>query len=142
MTVCERHRRKTMRNTKYVTSILTVLFCCMAATAGYAQDNATPTVQPDNTEINIRDRNADEATADQQQENEADRNLTQMIRKSVMEDESLSSYAHNIKIISQDGVVTLKGPVMSEHEKRVILEKSVAVTGNADKVIDQISIKY
>lgn len=110
------------------------------AAGSRVQGSTTPALQPDNTQINMRDRNADEATADQQQENEADRTMTQMIRQSVMEDKSLSSYAQNIKIISQDGVVTLKGPVSSENEKRIILEKSVAVTGNTDKVIDQISI--
>jgi len=58
-----------------------------------------------------------------------------------MADKSLSTYAHNIKIISQNGAVTLKGPVKSDDEKRVIVAKAVAVAGSADKVTDEISIK-
>jgi hyperosmotically inducible periplasmic protein len=55
--------------------------------------------------------------------NAADRTLTQKIRKSVMADKSLSTYAHNVKIISQDGMVTLKGPVRSDDEKKTIVAK-------------------
>jgi len=115
---------------------LTILFC-VGAVAGYGQTSGT---QPDNTKVNKRDRNAGEATADQQKVNAADRDLTKRIRQSVMADKSLSTYAHNIKIISQDGAVTLKGPVKSEDEKRAVVAKAVAVTGSADKVTDQISI--
>lgn len=88
-----------------------------------------------------RDRNASEATADQQKENATDQAMTKKIRQSIMADKSLSTYAHNIKIISQDGVVTLKGPVKSDDEKKALMAKAVAVTGSADKVTDQISVK-
>jgi osmotically-inducible protein OsmY len=71
--------------------------------------SATSQAQPDNTKVNKRDKNPDEATADQQKMNAADRNLTARIRKSVMADKTLSTYAHNVKIISQNGIVTLKG---------------------------------
>ena len=98
--------------------------------------------QPDNTKANQRDRSATEATADQQKSNAADMKLTQTIRKSIMSDKSLSSYAHNIKIISQNGVVTLKGPVKSDAEKTAVVAKAVAVAGSADNVTDQISVKH
>jgi hyperosmotically inducible protein len=98
--------------------------------------------QPDNTKVNERDRNAAEATADQQKSNAADMKTTQSIRRSILADKSLSSYAHNIKIISQNGVVTLKGPVKSDAEKAAIITKAVAVTGSADRVTDQISVKH
>ena len=116
---------------------LTILLC-VAAVGGYGQTSGT---QPDNTKVNKRDRNVGEATADQQKVNATDRDLTKKIRQSVMADKALSSYAHNIKIISQNGSVTLKGPVKSEDEKKAILAKAIAVAG-ADKVTDQISVKH
>jgi len=119
---------------------LTVLFC-IAAGLSYGQAPDTSAPQPDNTKINKRDRNADEATADQQKGNATDRELTRQIRRSIVADKSLSTYAHNIKIISQNGAVTLKGPVKSDDEKKAIVAKAVAVTSSSDKVIDQISVK-
>jgi osmotically-inducible protein OsmY len=73
--------------------------------------------------------------------NAADQNLTKTIRRSIIADKSLSTYAHNIKIINQDGIVTLKGPVRSNAEKEAIVAKAIAATGSSDKVTDQISIK-
>src|ERR1700722_20083459 len=73
-----------------------------------------PQVKPDNTAVNKRDRDPGEATADQQKMNPADRDLSAKIRRSIMADKSLSTYAHNVKIISQNGTVTLKGPVRSD----------------------------
>ena len=97
--------------------------------------------QPDNTKVNQRDRSATEATADQQKSNAADMKMTKTIRRSIMADKSLSTYAHNIQVISQNGVVTLKGPVKSDAEKTALVAKAVAVTGSADNVTDQISVK-
>ena len=57
-------------------------------------------------------------TADQQKMNAADQEITRKIRRSIIADKSLSTYAHNIKIISQDGAVTLKGPVKSDAERK------------------------
>ena len=68
---------------------------------------------PDNTKQN---KDQTSPTADQQKMNPADRAITQKIRKAVHDDTGLSTYAHNIKIISQDGKVTLRGPVRSEDE--------------------------
>ena len=116
---------------------LTILFS-VSAFACYGQASDT---KADNTKVNKRDRNSGEVTADQQKVNATDRDLTKKIRQSVMADKSLSTYAHNIKIISQNGTVTLKGPVKSDDEKKAIVAKAVAVTGSADKVTDQISVK-
>jgi hyperosmotically inducible periplasmic protein len=96
--------------------------------------------KPDNSRENKRDRRADEPTADQQKMNSADQALTRKIRQSIMADKSLSTYAHNIKIIAQDGKVTMKGPVRSEAEKRIVMAKAVKVSGHPDKVTDQISV--
>jgi hyperosmotically inducible protein len=103
--------------------------------------SATSQVQPDNTKVNKRDKNPDEATADQQKMNAADRNLTAKIRKSVMADKTLSTYAHNVKIISQNGIVTLKGPVHSAEEVKSIMAKAVDAAGGPDKVVNQMSVR-
>jgi osmotically-inducible protein OsmY len=61
--------------------------------------------------------------------NSSDRTITQKIRKSIHQDTSLSTYAHNIKVITQDGKVTLRGPVRSEDEKSNLQAKAVGVAG-------------
>ena len=109
-----------------------------AATTGFAQSSST---QPDNTAVNKRDRSASQPTADSQKNDKTDRMLTKNIRKSILADKSLSTDAHNIKIISQNGSVTLKGPVKSDEEKSNVMAKAVAVVGSADKVTNQISVK-
>lgn len=92
--------------------------------------------QPDNTGANKQQA----TTADQQKETAADRELAQKIRKSIVDDKSLSSYGHNVKVIVRDGVVTLKGPVQSEDEKKSIGSKAADVAG-ADKVQNQLTVK-
>ena len=115
-------------------------FCGAQAIVSNAQ-TPDPNTKPDNTAVNKRDRNSREATADQQKTNAADQDLTKNIRQSIMSDKSLSSYAHNIKIISQNGSVTLKGPVKSDDEKKTVMAKAIAVAGSANKVTDEISVK-
>jgi osmotically-inducible protein OsmY len=61
--------------------------------------------------------------------------------KAVMADKSLSTYAHNIKIISQNGIVTLKGPVRTDEEVKSIMSKAVEVAGSPDKVVNEMSVK-
>ena len=97
--------------------------------------------KPDNTAVNKRDQNPGEATADQQKMNAADRALTAKIRKAVIADKSLSTYAHNVKIISQNGTVTLKGPVHSDDEVKSIMAKATEGAGSPDKVVNQRSVK-
>ena len=94
---------------------------------------------PDNTKTNERDRAKGAATADQQKENAADREITQKIRQALMDDKSLSTYAHNVKIITQDGQVTIKGPVRSAEEKKTVEAKATEIAG-AGHVTNQISI--
>jgi len=95
---------------------------------------------PDNTKANKGDKNDSAATADKQKMNATDRKLTQQIRKAVMADKSLSTYAHNVKIVSQNGTVTLRGPVRSEEEKHTIAAKAAEVAGGAEKVTDEMSV--
>jgi hyperosmotically inducible periplasmic protein len=113
-----------------------IAFLAVLGTTGIASSQT----QPDNTKANKGDADKAAVTADQQKMNAADRTLTQNIRKAVMADKSLSTYAHNVKIISQNGMVTLKGPVRSDDEKQSIVGKAVAVAGSPDKVSDQMSV--
>jgi hyperosmotically inducible periplasmic protein len=131
--------RSGAKSMKHLKAVLTILFCT-AAVIGYGQTPPAET-KPDNTKVNQRDRNAGAVTADQQKVNATDQELTRKIRRSIMADKSLSTYAHNIKIISQNGLVTLKGPVKSDDEKKSVVAKAVAVAGSADKVTDQVSVK-
>jgi len=94
---------------------------------------------PDNTKANQSDKDQSAPTADQQKMNPTDREITKKIRAAIHEDKSLSTYAHNIKIITQDGKVTLKGPVRSEDEKRNIATKAAAVAGDGN-VTNQIDV--
>lgn len=94
---------------------------------------------PDNSKTNQGDGNKGAATADHQKMDPADRNITRQIRASIFKDRSLSTYAHNIKIITRDGKVTLKGPVRTDGEKANIEAKAAAVAGAAN-VSSQIEV--
>jgi hyperosmotically inducible protein len=99
----------------------------------------SPQTAPDNTKVNTRDRAKGAATADQQKDNATDRDLTQRIRKALMADKSLSTYAHNVKVITQGGQVTLKGPVRTDEEVKSVESKAVEVAG-AGHVTNQMSV--
>ena len=103
-----------------------------------AQEPASPSASsaPDNTARN----KGQTTTADQQKEGTSDREITKKIRQAVIADKSLSTYAHNVKIIAQNGSVTLKGPVHSDDEKEKIASLAASVVG-ADKVTNQITVK-
>jgi len=109
------------------------------ATSLLAQPNE-PKTKPDNTKVNQRDQKRGESTADQQKMNPGDRELTAKIRRSLIADKSLSMYAHNVKIISQNGMVTLKGPVRSDMELQLVLAKAVEITGNLNKIVNEMAV--
>jgi len=71
--------------------------------------------------------------------NPSDRTITQNIRKAIHDDTSLSTYAHNIKIITQDGKVTLRGPVRSVEEKSNLERKASTVAGQ-ENVTNQLEV--
>lgn len=113
---------------------------CVTAlpTAAFCQDQGSaPMTSPDNSAKN----KAHSHTADQQSEATSDRMLTKKIRQSIIADKSLSTYGHNVKIITKDGMVTLKGPVHSEEEKSAIASKAAEVAGGPDKVTNQLTVK-
>jgi osmotically-inducible protein OsmY len=118
-------------------SVLAVLSAAVVAVA--LSIAATAQTPPDNSKVNARDRAKSAPTADQQKENANDRQLTQKIRQTLMQNKSLSSYAHNVKVIAQGGQVTLKGPVRSEQEKKTVEAAATEVAG-AGHVTNEISI--
>ncbi len=100
------------------------------------QDAATDAHPPtrvseaaDNSARNERDREGGTLTPMDQSENEADLAITQRIRQSVMDDDLLSTMAKNVKIITRGGVVTLRGPVATESERKAIADKAINVAG-------------
>jgi osmotically-inducible protein OsmY len=115
-------------------AVLGGLFSLMAGTAVAQQ----PT-QPDNTKVNKRDRADGAVTAGQQKETAADRDLAKKIRAAIVKDDTLSTYAHNVKVVAIDGKVTLKGPVRSAAERTAVVEKATQIAG-ADNVTNNLSI--
>lgn len=98
--------------------------------SAYAQPSA-PQTKPDSSA----------QAADPQKMSTSDQATTAQIRKSIMADKTLSTYARNVKISTQDGVVTLKGPVQSDDEVKAIVAKATEVAGSADKVVNQLEVK-
>jgi len=95
---------------------------------------------PDNTGRNTRDRHGNTLTPGDQSESKADRTLTQQIRKALVADKSLSTTAKNVKIITVNGLVTLRGPVNSPQEKEKIEAKAQQMAG-VNKVDSQLEVK-
>ena len=127
------------KGTVRMTLLATLLGTWMAANA-QQQSDQTPASPADNTKMNQRDRNSNEPTADNQKANQSDRDITQQIRRSIEKDKSLSTYGHNVKVITQNGMVTLKGPVRSEEEKKAVEAKAAEIAG-ADKVTNEIDVQ-
>jgi hyperosmotically inducible protein len=124
----------------FQTSVLACLLT-VASAYGTAQDSsAQQQPAPDNTQVNKRDKNKAEPTADQQKENQPDREIARKIRQSIVQDKSLSTYAHNVKIIAENGAVTLQGPVRSDEEKTTVEAKAAEIAG-AGKVTSQLEVK-
>lgn len=97
------------------------------------------TQQADNSKANKTETQKKALTADKQSMNAGDQQITQKIRSAIMKDKTLSTYAHNIKIITQDRKVTLKGPVRSEDERADVEAKAIAVAGEGN-VTNEIKI--
>ena len=101
--------------------------------------SAAAQTAPDNTKVNKRDRADGALTADQQKENPADRELAKKIRAALTDDDTLSTYAQNVKVIVSDGHVTLKGPVRTAAEKTAVAAKAIEIAGK-EHVTNSLSI--
>jgi osmotically-inducible protein OsmY len=108
-----------------------ILVCVLAlALPLSAQTPSRQPTAPDNTKVNKGDRDQKQPTADQQKLNRSDSEITRDIRRSITKDKALSTYAKNVKIVTQKGNVTLRGPVRSEEEKSAIEAKANEVAGS------------
>jgi osmotically-inducible protein OsmY len=97
--------------------------------AGTKATQQGPDVDSSTTAVNERHTQPGEANADRQSNEQSDLDLTAKIRRSIVGDKSLSTSAHNVKIVAQNGQVTLKGPVRSEAEKNTIQQQASAIAG-------------
>jgi hypothetical protein len=111
-----------------------------ARTRTTTPDNSSRATAPDNTQRNARDRDGTTLTPGDQGESAADRTISAEIRQSVMARSDLSTDAHNVKIITKDGVVTLRGPVADQAEKDAIAAMAQNVPG-VKSVVNELEIK-
>lgn len=104
--------------------------------------NAAPSTsaQPDNSRVNTRDKAGVTATPEKQTNASADRHLLADVRKSVVNDKSLSTAAHNVKIVVAGGIVTLRGPVKTSDEKAKVEALAKQVSG-VSAVDNQLEVK-
>jgi hyperosmotically inducible periplasmic protein len=117
---------------------LLVLACLNAVSlAAMAADDK---MKPDNTAINERDRSRETQTSGDQSNSSADLKITQAIRQALMKDSELSTTAKNIKIVTNNGQVTLRGPVKDAREKAKIDQLAKSAAGDA-KIDDQLDVK-
>ena len=116
---------------KSITLLLLSMVLMVGCSKNRSEDKqvSQTAVEADNSGRNVRDRNDQTKTPGDQSENEADRTITQNIRQVITADDSLSTNAKNVKIITNDGTVTLRGPVKSEKEKAEIEAKAKQVAG-------------
>jgi len=98
--------------------------------ASFAQTSPSPA--PDNSKVNERDRQPGSTTADQQKNSKGDLEITRKVRQGIVKDKTLSTYAHNIKVVTEGGVVTLRGPVRSSDEKLAIETIAAQVAGEGN----------
>ena len=110
-----------------------------AAPNAVKNDSGAAAHAPDNTGRNQRDRDANAVTPMDQSNDPKDVQLTQQIRKVVVGDDALSMNAHNVKIISANGIVTLRGPVDSPQEKAKI-EAAAAQAAGAKNVRNELEV--
>jgi hyperosmotically inducible protein len=116
--------------------ILTLLCVSVFTLSAIAQDTAAA----DNTGKNERDRSGETTTSGDQSNSQEDVKITAAIRRAVVRDNSLSTTAKNVKIITANGMVTLRGPVKNDAEKAKIAELAQSAAGNA-KIDNQLEVK-
>jgi hyperosmotically inducible periplasmic protein len=117
---------------------ITAIFLSSLISAPLAFAQSASPVAPDNAKTN-KANTSSTATADAQPNNATDLDLTKRIRQSVMADKSLSTYAHNVKIVSVNGTVTLNGVVRSEDEKGAVEKKAADIAGPS-KVTNDLKV--
>jgi len=116
---------------------LLILACVTGLSlAAMAADEKT---KADNTATNERDRSGETKTSGDQSNNSADLKITQAIREALMKDGELSTTAKNIKVITENGQVTLRGPVKNVQEKARVDQLAKSAAGGA-RIVDQLDV--
>lgn len=117
-----------------IVSRLAILALALAFSAGFSSaaqnaDNSGANKQPENKM----------QTADQAKNSKSDLRMMKQIRRAIVKDKSLSTNAHNVKVVAADGKVTLSGPVKSDEEKKTIEQKATEIAG-AGNVTNEMTI--
>jgi hyperosmotically inducible protein len=125
--------------------IAAALSVCAAAASGsiaFAQTADTSVKSPsaDNTSMNQRDKSADAVKVTDQPNNSADIHVAAAVRKAIVDDKSLSTLAHNVKLVAANGTVTLRGPVNSSSEKAKVGQIVASISG-VSSVDNQLDVK-
>jgi hyperosmotically inducible periplasmic protein len=126
-----------MKHAIFLALGILALGCDQQERKGAEMDSKTPSSaapassapRADNTDKNERDRSGAALTPGDQGDSEADRTVTQQVRQGVVADDALSTTGKNVKIITRDGVVTLRGPVKTDQEKATIASIAQHVAG-------------
>jgi osmotically-inducible protein OsmY len=118
-------------------TLLTLTCLSVLSLAGFAADDKK--VDPDNTAKNERDRSGGTMTSGDQSNSSADLKTTQAIRQALMKDPELSMTAKNIKVVTSNGHVTLRGPVKTAQEKSKIDQLAKSAAGGA-QIEDQLEV--
>lgn len=117
------------------------ILCISALTfSAYAEDKNSAEPAADNTARNERDASGDSKTSGDQSESPEDIKITAAIRRAIVADDSLTMTATNVKIITADGKVTLRGPVKTAAEKTKIAELAKKEAGKAT-IDNQLEVK-
>jgi hyperosmotically inducible periplasmic protein len=129
-----------MKKERITFALCSALIAATLSVGSLQAGQNAPAKAPDNTSTNKRDKDQSERTADQAKNNPSDRQIMARIRRDVVKDNPLSSYAHNVKIIAEHGKVTLKGPVHSDEEKHAIEEYARKYAGDGN-VTSELTVK-
>jgi hyperosmotically inducible protein len=122
-----------------MTLLLTVQLASAQSTAPRQTAGTTASAPSDNTKSNKVDPSNSRMTADAQKNDSSDLTLTQQIRKNIMADKTLSTYAHNVKVVAVGGTVTLNGVVRTAEEKSKVSAIAAQVAGK-NHIVDELKV--
>jgi len=117
-----------------------VALTCLSAFSLAALAADDEKAKPDNTATNERDRSGETKTSGDQSNSSADLKVMQAIRRALMKDRELSTMAKNIKVVTANGQVTLRGPVKTVQEKTKVDQIARSAAGGA-RIDDQLEVK-
>src|SRR6478672_5821197 len=117
-----------------------LVLACLSTVSLAALAGDKEKAKPDNTATNERDRSGETQTSGDQSNSSADLKITQAIRRALMKDRELSTTAKNIKVVTANGQVTLRGPVKTAQEKAKVDQIARTAAGGA-QIDDQLEVK-